>query len=277
MLKKIALALFLLCCVALPAFAQDKESAFERVIRTGTIRCGYALWYPELSKDPNTGALSGYDYDVVNAIGDILGLTVEWTEETGWGTVQEGLKSKRYDMACNGYWGPPSRTKVVLLSRPFVFHPLYVVVGKHVKVPQQKGFDWLNDKTYKMAILRGTIGDLVAKMNFPNAQTLDAAELSSDGNVLMDIASGKADFSFSNYTPVERFLAQNTGGVKRLEPSIGVAGGTLLLPADDFRMKHMVDSALAYLIDSGRIGIIMQKYMGNDKRAWLSPALSYQQ
>lgn len=58
MMKRLLLALALLI-LALPAAAETgKESAYECVMRTGTLRCGYILLPPEMNKDPNTGALS---------------------------------------------------------------------------------------------------------------------------------------------------------------------------------------------------------------------------
>ena len=57
--------------VSLP---KEKESVYERVIRTGKIRCGYAVWQPVLMKDPNTGAFSGVYYDYMNLLAARLGL-----------------------------------------------------------------------------------------------------------------------------------------------------------------------------------------------------------
>lgn len=251
-----------------------QETVFDHVMRTGTIRCGYAVWHPALIKDPNTGVLSGYDYDVVNAVGEVLGLKVEWVEETGWGTATEALASRRFDMACNSFWGPPGRTRAVMMSVPFIHHPLFVVTNDKIK-PEGAGVHWLNSPAYKMLILRGTIGENEAKMVFPNAHTLDAAELSSDGNALLDVSLGKADFTIANLTPIQRFLEHGGKGIKIIEPAYAVVGGMLLLPPDDVRFKHMIDSALSYLIDSGKTAAILRKYMGDDMKQWTPTAPSY--
>lgn len=273
MKKLLLLFLFL---ISLPAFAEEKESVFDRVIRTGTIRCGYAIWYPQMTKDPNTGALGGYDYDIMNAIGAILNLKIDWAEETGWGTAQEGVASGRFDMACNGFWGPPARTRSVMLTRPFIHQPLFVVVGSKVKIQDKKTYEWLNDPKYKIANLSGGIGDLIIHDHFPKATVVNAAELSADGNVLADIAAGKVDFTISNVTPVERYLEQNKGRLVLLDKAVAVAANTMLLPGDDVRFKHMIDVSINYLLDSGGIRTIMEKYLGRDKRAWLAPAPSYE-
>ena len=57
-----------------------KETTYERVMRTRTIRCGYFVWPPFLTKDLNTGALSGLNYDVAEEMGKLLDLKIEWSQ-----------------------------------------------------------------------------------------------------------------------------------------------------------------------------------------------------
>jgi ABC-type amino acid transport substrate-binding protein len=254
--------------------AAHKETSFERVMRTGTLRCGYGTWYPEFVKDPNTGQFSGYDYDVTNAIGKILSLKIEWVEEAGWGVIEQGVITGRYDMVCNGVWGPPARVKAVNFSMPFVHHPVYAIVANQVEGPTDS-LEWLDDPKYAMAIIAGSSGDLIGTMHFPKARKVNALTLSTDGDVMMDIAAHKADFTFANYTTVMRFLESHPGSLKMLDKPMEVVGGTFLLPNDDPRMKNMIDKALEYLIDSGEDDKIMERAMGNDPRAWVPTRKSY--
>ncbi|MEK7801112.1 MAG: hypothetical protein AAB276_01545 [Pseudomonadota bacterium] len=45
-MKKLLIVSLLILAVVFPAYASDasKESVYDRVMRTGTIRCGYGLW-----------------------------------------------------------------------------------------------------------------------------------------------------------------------------------------------------------------------------------------
>ncbi|MGE0109857.1 MAG: substrate-binding periplasmic protein [Bdellovibrionales bacterium] len=281
MMNKISvLALIIASAALLISFTQSQksnpvqETSFERIVRTETIRCGYAVAYPELIKDPVTKKLSGYDYDVANAIGDALGLKVEWVEEVGWGAVEQGLKTKRYDMACNSFWAHPPRAKAAVFSTPIVYHPLFPVVRGTLEGPKDN-YSWLNDPKYKMLILDGTIGNLIAANYFPSAKVVDAAVIASEGDFFLNLAMGKADFSFSSLSMIKLFNEQNPGKIKILPVEIEVTNGALLLPNDDWRTKQMVDKAIAYLLDSGRIKEIMTHHMGNDSRLWRLPAQSY--
>jgi hypothetical protein len=43
--------------LSFPAFAVEKESAFDRVMKSGVIRCGYWVRSPMITKDLNTGEI----------------------------------------------------------------------------------------------------------------------------------------------------------------------------------------------------------------------------
>src|ERR1700722_11275546 len=75
-----------------------QESLYDRVIRTGKIRCSYFVYNPICIKDPVTGKLSGIGVDALELVAKKLGLTVEYGEEVGLETLIEGLKTRRYDL-----------------------------------------------------------------------------------------------------------------------------------------------------------------------------------
>lgn len=66
------------------------ESVYDRVMRTGTIRCGYLAWKDFIDIDPNTGAMTGIIHDYMDALSRNLGLKLEWTAEVGRGDYVAG-------------------------------------------------------------------------------------------------------------------------------------------------------------------------------------------
>ncbi|MDE2029943.1 MAG: transporter substrate-binding domain-containing protein, partial [Alphaproteobacteria bacterium] len=109
----------------MPAPAQAaRETTYDRVLRTGTIRCGYSDWKPLFWVDPNTKEKKGIFADLTKEIGKRLGLKIVWQEELGWGSVVEAIKSGRVDMSCAGYWLNPARIKNLQPSVPQLYSPL---------------------------------------------------------------------------------------------------------------------------------------------------------
>lgn len=82
-MKKFLLAVTFLMLLSPAAHA---ESVYERVIKSGTLKCGYIPYPPAMIVDPNTGEKSGIFYEFMNEVGKRLSLKVEWVQESGWGT-----------------------------------------------------------------------------------------------------------------------------------------------------------------------------------------------
>lgn len=108
--------------------AAQKESVYDRVLASGTIRCGYATWPPYMMKDPNTGTLSGINYDVMELIGKELNLKIDWVEEVPWGSVYANLNANRMDVMCATIWDDGERVKQFTLSDPQFYSALYAYV-----------------------------------------------------------------------------------------------------------------------------------------------------
>lgn len=138
-MKQLILLLALgLSLMAAPAFAEDgTESAYERVMRTQTIRCGYVVYPPAVIQDPNTGALSGIIYDVMQEAGNLLGLEIEWAEEVGWANTVETIRTGRTDAICVGFSAKPGGRKI---SR--IHNPALVLRRERICPRRRQSFRW---------------------------------------------------------------------------------------------------------------------------------------
>lgn len=258
------------------AFAQDKETTFDRVIRTNTLQCGYATWPPVLMKDPNTGALSGYDYDITNAVGKKLGITINWAHETGWGTAEQDIVSGKIDAMCTDVCMDAGRLKRVWQSAPFFHGPLFVFVrGDDTRF--DKSLDALNDPSMKIAVVPNTIIDYGVRARYPKATIVDVNDLGGNIDLLMAVTSGKVDASVNNAYSVEQYNKTNDKDVKMLGEPVRYCHGGFLLPQGDMNLKQMIDAALYELNTSGELKKIYLKYMPDDGIHWRTPALPYEE
>jgi ABC-type amino acid transport substrate-binding protein len=71
--------------------SSSKPSAYDRVVQSKTLRCGYVVSAPHTMKDPNTGQMSGIMYDIAEEMGKRLGIKIVWNEEVTWATYFSGL------------------------------------------------------------------------------------------------------------------------------------------------------------------------------------------
>ncbi|HUL98176.1 MAG TPA: transporter substrate-binding domain-containing protein, partial [Mycobacterium sp.] len=88
-------------------------------LSSGVLRVGTEGTYAPFSyHDPSTGQLTGYDVDVAKAVGDKLGVKVEFIE-TPWDSIFAALEANRFDVVANEVTITPQRQAKYDLSEPY--------------------------------------------------------------------------------------------------------------------------------------------------------------
>ncbi|MBI3442140.1 MAG: transporter substrate-binding domain-containing protein [Proteobacteria bacterium] len=249
----------LLICFSFPAFATDqKESIYDRVVRTKTLRCAYTTYPTFVEKDPNTGAFSGMFYDLVEEMGKQLGLKIEWTEEVGSDALFAGFQTGRYDAVCAGYAATPSRTWGGDFTKPLVFIPFYMYV--RANETRFKDVDDLNKSGIGIATLDGEMSQIVIHADFPLAQEKSLPGLTAATDRLEMIATGKVDATPMEPAIAAEYMAHNPGKIKQFGRSLRMEGSTILIPHNEFALKDMLDTAIDAMKWNGVIGKIVKKH-----------------
>jgi len=266
-MKKLLPALVLLLLLPGIARAADvgKESVYDRVMRIGTIRCGYFLWPPFLEKDVNTGKMSGGSYEIMEEIGKQLSLKIDWAEEINFASMFEGFASGRYDMICGPMSPTPARARASDFTIPLFYstYDLYVG-GKDTRFDENRAA--LNDPAHKFAGLDGEFTSIIAQEDYPRATYISVPQLSDASQLLMTLATGKADVTVTDPMTANKFMEQNPGKIRRLPgPPARVLAVTFAIPLGEERFKTMLNLASQSLLDSGFVERILEKYPAADK------------
>src|SRR5260370_23412427 len=85
----------------------------ERIEKTKTVQIAVNAVYPPMEyKDPQTGALVGFDIDLGHALAKELGLTFEW-QESAFEQLIPSLQTERADMILSGLSDRPARRETM--------------------------------------------------------------------------------------------------------------------------------------------------------------------
>ena len=257
--------LFALLCIvlALPTLARaaDNETAFDRILRTGTLRCGYTSSAPYLVIDANTGALSGIQYDIVNEIGKRMDVKVEWTTEAAFGTAVADLQVGKYDMFCVGLTPTGVRGKFVdFTTAPFLSpFDIWVRADDH-------RFDTspasLNAKGVTMAAIEGTLIAMIHTQNFPKSTAVGVVSMGDENiDLLLSVATGKADFTVAERTIGENFVAKNPGTLRRLvDRPIWTVPFAFPVLKGETRLQQSVNTTLLEMQATGALDAILDAH-----------------
>ncbi len=237
-----------------------EESVYDRVIRTGTLRCGYTVYPPDTIKDPNTGKLSGVFVDTVQKAADLLHLKLEWSEEVSWGTMIEGLNSDRFDAICSGVWENTDRGRVAAFSRPIFYSALGVYVRKD---DTRFGNDLavLNDPAVRLAVIDGETSATIGRNRFPRAQQVALPQGSDVSQMLLSVTSGKADLVFVEPAVAADFLRTNPDSIRNAaDRPVMVLPTVVMFRRGQDELRLMLDSAFDQLVNDGEVDDILKKY-----------------
>lgn len=255
---------FALFCLLLPfqAFAETSgQSAYNRVLASETLRCGYINYPPHIIVDPATKTITGIAHDIVEEMAALLGLKVVWAEELGWGNTVEAMRAGRVDAICNSFWQNPVEGKYVGFTVPL----FYSAVGAYVRADETRikpDLSNLNDPQFRISGSDGAVASTTARQDFPLATLISLPNLTEETQMLQEVAADKADITFIETAVGEKFLKANPGTLKNLAPSrpVRLFGNTFALPIHDAALKSMLDSALMQMLQGGRVEKILNRY-----------------
>jgi len=241
--------------------AVQNETTYDRVLRTGTLRCAYTPYSVMFTKDPNTGQLGGIYYDVITRLADNLKLKIDWVEEVGWGQQIEGLDAKRYDMVCSPVSLNSGRARVADFSIPLFYSPVHLWARKDS--PLSGDLNALNNPQIKVSTLDGEQSSVFAHQFMPQAQQVSLPQSAPFSDLVMQVTTGKADIVISDPTAIEAFLKNNPDSLKQLTPDdrpLLVVPDIFLLARGQYEFKEMIDNGLRELFNEREIDRILDTY-----------------
>jgi ABC-type amino acid transport substrate-binding protein len=259
------LSIWAFCSCSGPALTgknQARESLYDRIMRSGKIRCAYGVYSPGCMKDLNTGKLSGIGVEVMELAAKKLGLAIDWTEEVAWGTMIEGLGTNRYDIIILPIWPHASRAKVAAFSRPLYYSPLFAYVQSGRREIAGSNLSRFNSPAYTIATLDGATAQVIANEDFPKARQFSLPQQADVAQLLLAVSSGKADLTFTEPADVQRFLKYNPHTLQpvSLVKPVRVFANCWMFRRGENEFKAMLDTVLDEVINSGAMEKIIAKY-----------------
>ncbi len=240
------------------AAPEKKETAFERVMRTNTLRCGYAVFAPYFTKDNATGEFGGIWHDLTEATAEQIGVKVVWAEEVGLGDVGVALETGRIDAFCSMLWTAGKRARVADYMKPAVYEPLmaYVRTDDHRFDADMAS---LNNPDVQISVIDGEGGGLAAGEDFPKAKMVSLPQLSNYADMFNQVVTKKADVTFAAPTGAGEFMKNNPGALRPLKP-IRIYSDTTVVAYGQDALRDLLNQAQENVLLNGTMDKILAKY-----------------
>ncbi len=237
-----------------------RQTAYERVMQTQTLRCGYVLVAPSLVKDAATGRLSGMVFDLMTELGRTLNLKIDWAEETTPATELEGLRTRRYDMICAVLYLRPNLMPHVEYTIPYLYVPINVIQRKGEE--RFKTIADIDKPSVKVAAVDGTMPMLIAQEDFKNAGIYSLPEHTAYAENMLSITTRKADVTFVDPLIFSSFANNNPDQleINTAVPPLRVFANVFAVLKGEHDLETMMSAALQHMLNNNKIEPLIQKY-----------------
>jgi polar amino acid transport system substrate-binding protein len=248
------------------------ESAYDRVMRTGVLRCAYGLWDPAVMRDPNTGKFSGIVYDFMQEVGKATGLKVEYTLEVPWDQIGVALHAGKVDAHCAGVCSTPARGRVMAFSHPIFFAPIAAFSRKN-----DHRFDYdlakINQPDITVALSDDDITTEIYNTDFPKAKTFTLPQFSPPEELFLAIATNKADVTINGPSRLPNFDKSYPGKVQIIPTKVPLRmlANTIAVDIGEERLLHVLNTAIDQVIMNGAMDKLIEKYRTKYNMDFLVP------
>lgn len=248
------------------------ESAYDRVLRTGVLRCGYGIWEPAVMRNPNTNEFSGIVYDFMQEVGKSLNLKVEYALEMPWDSIGTALHAGKVDAHCAGVWATPARGRVMAFSNPLFFS----TTAAFARADDHR-FDFnlerINQPDITVALSDDDITSEIYRQDFPRAKKYELPQFSPPEELLLAVATKKADVAFNSPARLAAFERGYPGKVRMISTPkpLRIFPDAIAVDIHEDALLHMLNTAIDQGIDNGTMDRLIAKYRKKHNVDFLIP------
>jgi L-cystine transport system substrate-binding protein len=230
------------------SLADIREAGVLTVATEGTYR-------PFTFHEGGSGELTGYDVEVARAVGEELGVEVEFAE-TQWDAIFAGLDAGRFDMIANQVSITDEREADYDFSKPYTVSPGVIVVNEGDD--SISSFDDLKGKTTAQSLTSNW---------YTMAQDSGAKVESVEGwaQAVTLLQQGRVDATVNDeLTFLDYETTEGDTGLEIAATTEDEAHNAFTFRTGSDSLIKAVDKALADLRADGTLAEISEKYFGED-------------
>ena len=253
----LALVAILIGILGLSGCSSSSQSLPDRVKDEGVLVVGTEGTYSPFTYQGGDGQLTGYDIDVINAVGAELGVRVDFVQ-TPFDSIFAGLQSQRFDLIANQVSITPARQSAYDLSTPYTVSEGQILTAA-------------DDSTIT------SLADLAGKTT-AQSSTSNWAEVAADAGANVEavegfvqavtlVKDGRVDATVNDSLAIAEYLQQTGDTGVKIAADTGDTTLQSFVARKNSGLMGEVDTAIDTLRENGTLAEISRKYFGSDVAA----------
>ncbi len=244
--------MLLLATLVLAACGPSATNGENPVKAAGVLRVGTEGTYTPFSyRDQGSGELVGYDVDVARAVGEKLGVDVEFVE-TPWDSIFAALEADRFDVVANQVTITPERQAKYDLSEPYA-------IGEGVIVTRA------DDNSIKsLADLKGKLTAQTTTSNWAQVARDAGARVEPVEGFVQSVTlltQGRVDAIINDSIAVYAYLAEKGDTGVKIAANTGEKSEQGFAARKDSGLLPDLNAAIDELKADGTLARISEKYL----------------
>jgi len=239
---------------ALGSFTSASASSIlHEIQKRGTLRFGWAAWWPYVYRDAKTNRLVGISVDLAEEMAKALNVKVEFVEDT-WGTFAAGIQANKFDI-----WNLVAitlpRATATGFTEPLTVHGLSLIVKK-AEEPGLKSWKDMDKKGKKISVTLGSNTDLYLTRAIKEA---DIVRLKTSPEAFAAMKTGKAN-AYASTVDSLTVLAKDNPETYVVPGEFGRSPVAFAVREDDQVWINWLNQFVAEMKMTGMINSLLHKY-----------------
>lgn len=249
-LNAILAAAALACAAATAALAVTPSEIQDR----GTVRIGVLTGAPPMGMVDERGNPAGYDVDVANLIGEMMGLPTELVMLTPPARIP-ALQTGQVDFLVATLAPTGERAKTVMFTTPYNAFNMVVVSG-----PDAKFTSLAELEGKRVAVNRGSSQETALRR--ANVPGLELVVYEDDSTSAQAVIAGQADAVALPSTVAQALLTQAPQAGLQIGFTFFRQGNSMAVMPGDFEMLQYLNTLIYIMKVSGQLDQIAVKWTG---------------
>jgi len=199
------------------------------------------------------GNLTGFDIELMNAIGKKIDSEIEWVTTDFKGLIP-GLVARRFNIAISAIYITDERLKVVDFSNPYYAGGLVALVKKDNATIKSPGD--LAGKSVSVQV--GTKSVAFMKSQYPTTKLF---EVEKNDQMFSLVQTGRADAAVTG-KPAALLYAKQEPSLAILKEQLTTENYGIAIRKDQPELTEAVNKAIVALKDDGTYSALVAKYFG---------------
>ena len=240
---------------------ETQKTGWEYIEEKGELIIGLDDTFAPMGFRDENNQLVGFDIDLANAVGEVLGVNIKF-QPIDWDGKDFELESKNIDCIWNGMSATPERQEEMALSKKYLHNQISVMAIKEKNVTVDT-IDELKDKKIVTQQKSAALETMQAHPDYESFKD-NVSEFPTYDQCILELRTGRADVMVVDRTLGEYKNQQLDFILDFCGLNFGDDYYAIGFRKEDTDLADKVNSALEELIDNGKAAEISEKWFNEN-------------